>query len=241
MRLSLIIPAYNEEDRIGDTVRCAVEYLLIQPYSSEIIIVDDGSQDATAAVVRGIESVSNPRVALITLPKNRGKGFAVRTGMLEGAQGEYRVFYDADASTPIEELNKLWPMFDAGADIVIGSRALSESDIQIHQVWYRETMGRTFNCILRWLGLTRFKDTQCGFKGFTAHACDVVFKRQTVHRFSFDAELLFIAEKHGLRVKEIPVLWRNRPQSRVHPITDSTRMLIDLLLIRCKEWLGRYR
>jgi dolichyl-phosphate beta-glucosyltransferase len=241
MQLSLVIPAYNEQDRIADTLRHTIAYLGNQSYDAEIVVVDDGSRDATSEVVQGFLSEINPQVRLVRLPGNRGKGFAVRTGMFEHAAGAFRVFYDADASTPIEDLERLWPRFSAGADIVIGSRALPDSDVQVHQAWYRETMGRIFNGILRILALTRFKDTQCGFKGFSARACEIVFPRQTVERFSFDAELLVIAAAHGLRIDEVPVHWRNRPQSRVHPVHDSARMLLDLFVIRWKELRGRYK
>jgi len=239
VHLSLVIPAYNEEHRIGETMRHVLDYLKAQPYDAEVIVVDDGSIDATQRIVEAFRSAEVPAVSVVSLPENRGKGYAVYTGMSQ-ARGAYRVFYDADASTPIEELGRLWPRFEAGADVVIGSRELPDSDVQVRQRWYRQTMGRVFNVFLRLLGITRFKDTQCGFKGFSARACDVVFPRQTIHRFSFDAELLYIAQKHGLRVDEVPVCWRNSSRSRVHPLFDASRMLFDLLTIRAKDILGRY-
>ncbi|HPO12951.1 MAG TPA: glycosyltransferase family 2 protein [Candidatus Hydrogenedentes bacterium] len=241
MRLSLIIPAYNEERRLGDSLRKALAYLDAQPYDSEVIIVDDGSRDRTIDIVRQMESEPHrtPLKCLAYTP-NQGKGYAVRTGMTE-ASGEFRVYTDADASTPIEELEKFWPRFDDGADIVIGSRALPDSDVAVHQAWYRESMGRTFNLLLRMLRLTHFKDTQCGFKGFTRRACEIVFPRQHVLRFSFDAELLYIAQKHGLRIDEAPVRWLNNPESRVHPISDSTRMAFDMLIVRLRNSLGKYK
>jgi len=239
--LSLIIPAYNEEDRIGQTLTDATAYLDAQSYDAEIVVVDDGSTDATGAVVRPFsEREGATPVRYVRYEKNRGKGYAVRLAMQDHAKGRYRVYYDADASTPITELEKLWPFFERGADIVIGSRALPGSDIAVRQARYRELMGRTYNLILRLLRLTRFRDTQCGFKGFTAEACAVVFPRQTLHRFSFDAELLFIAWKHGLRIEEIPVRWINSPLSRVRVIKDSAKMFLDLITIRIKDWRGRY-
>ena len=168
MHLSVVIPAYNEEDRIIATMERVLAYLAEQPYDTEVIVVNDGSEDRTAEVVEGFRGGDHPGLRLVTLPRNRGKGYAVRLGMLDEASGSYRVFYDADGSAPIEELAKLWPHFEDGADIVIGSRALPDSDVQVHQAWYRETMGRIFNLMLRGVRLTHFKDTQCGFKGFTA-------------------------------------------------------------------------
>ncbi len=240
MYLSLIIPAYNEADRIGNTLEQVFAYLDRQSYEAEIIVVDDGSRDATSEVVRDLQQTATVPLLLETLPQNRGKGYAVRIGMLTKASGAVRFFYDADASTPIEEIDRCQPLFDAGADIVIGSRALPDSDIQIRQAWYREWMGRCFNGIERILRVTSLKDTQCGFKGFTAAAAACCFSRQTIDRFSFDAELLFIAEKHGLHIAELPVRWLNSPKSRVNPFTDATRMFLDLVAIRANDLAGRY-
>ncbi|GMU94381.1 MAG: hypothetical protein AMXMBFR4_34390 [Candidatus Hydrogenedentota bacterium] len=235
MRLSLVIPAFNEAARITATLKRVLEYLARQPYTSEVIVVDDGSADNTAEVAR----LAGPNIRVVSYRPNRGKGFAVRTGMMEG-QGEIRLFYDADGSTPIEEIEKLWPEFDAGADIVIGSRMLPQSDVQIHQRWTRESAGRFFNLVLRMLGITRLTDTQCGFKAFTSKACDIVFPRQTIERFSFDAELLYIAQRHNLRIAEIPVRWINDPDSRVHPVKDSIPILRDILHIWRYGRKGRY-
>jgi dolichyl-phosphate beta-glucosyltransferase len=232
---SLVIPAYNESDRISQTLDDVAAYFAAQDYASEVIVVDDGSDDGTAEVVAG----DFPAVRLIRYEPNRGKGCAVRLGMQE-ASGAYRVFYDADGSTPISEIEKLWPCFEAGADIVIGSRSLQESDVQVHQAWYRENMGRVFNRILRLAGLTQYPDTQCGFKGLSAAACDVVFPRQTIERFSFDAELLAIAARHGLRIDQVPVRWINCPGTRVSLGGDSARMLLDLFAIRSNLRSGRY-
>ncbi len=233
--LSLIIPAYNEAGHLRATLRTAREYFEKQTYSAEIIVVDDGSTDGTADVAQA--TLDDVRV--ISYQPNRGKGHAVKTGML-AATGDYRVFYDADASTPIDQLEKLWPQFEAGADIVIGSRSMPGSQVEIHQSWMRENMGRAFNRLLRMFNLTSFPDTQCGFKGFTAAACEVVFPRQTINGFAFDAELLFIAIKHGLRVEQVPVKWINCPDSSVHVATDAPRMLAELLTIRAKNARGLY-
>ncbi|MFP4499396.1 MAG: dolichyl-phosphate beta-glucosyltransferase [Candidatus Hydrogenedentota bacterium] len=235
----MVIPAYNEADRIVDTLHGAIGYLDAEPYDAEIIVVDDGSDDGTRAAVEGVGAAGRTPVRCVHYAANQGKGFAVREGMA-AATGDYRVFYDADGSTPIAELEKLWPRFEAGADVVIGSRSLPESDVAVRQAWYRECMGKVFNGVLRLLGLTRFRDTQCGFKGFTAAACAVIFPRQTIMHFSFDAELLYIAQLHGLRVDEVPLRWLNEPKSRVHPVRDAVRMFWDLLRVRWRALRGGY-
>ena len=240
-RLSIVIPAYNEASRIESTLVHVLRYLERQDYLSEIIIVDDGSRDATFGVVRNLRTPNRTPIRVHQFKVNQGKGAAVKFGMAELALGEYRVFYDADASTPIEEVDRIWAEFEAGADIVIGSRSLPESNVEVRQAWYREFMGRTYNRILKALNLTDFVDTQCGFKAFTASATACVFPRQTVERFSFDVELLFIAAKHGLNIRELPVRWINSRASRVSPVRDSARMFWDLILIHYRNWQGRYR
>ncbi len=236
MHLSIVIPAYNEEARIVDTLDQLTAYLERQDYDWEIIVVDDGSTDQTVKTVEN-QHARNTRV--LSYQPNRGKGHAVRTGM-DDATGEYRVFYDADASTPIDQVEKLWPMFDAGADIVIGSRSMRDSDVQVHQAWYRENMGRIYNVLLRLLGLTRFPDTQCGFKGFTQHACGVVFPRQTIEGFAFDAELLHIGRIHKLNIAQVPVTWINSPHTTLNATTDSAGMILETIRIRWNALLGRY-
>jgi len=233
---SFIIPTYNEANMIGDTLRQCLAYFRQQDYDWEIIVVDDGSSDDTAAIVER----DFPEVRLVSYQPNHGKGYAVRTGLQE-AQGDYRTFSDADLSTPVEEVEKMWSPFEAGADVVIGSLNMPGSDVQVHQAWYRETMGKTFNLILRSLGLTQFPDTQCGFKGFTAHACEVILPRQTIDGFGFDAEVLYIAAKHGLRIEQIPIRWLNCPRTSLHPVYASAQMLRDALAIRRKDARGLYK
>lgn len=236
IHVSFVIPAYNESKRIGATLRRMCEYFGRQSYTHEIVVVDDGSVDGTVDLVRS----EFPSVRVLSYQPNQGKGCAVKRGMLS-ARGKYRFYYDADGSTPIEELDKTWPLFDQGAEIVIGSRSLPDSDVQVRQNLMRQTMGRTFNKILKVVLRETVIDTQCGFKGFTAESTSAVFSRQTMNGFAFDAELLHIARKHGLRIAEIPVRWLNSPDSRVSMFSDSLRMLQDVVRIRLRDWTGAYK
>ncbi len=241
MYLSMIIPAYNEATRIGGTLEQFTAYLSGKDWSWEIIVVDDGSDDDTAGVVNAfIRKYAYP-VRLARLDRNTGKGGAVRYGMLREASGQFRFFSDADGSTPISCIDRFLPLLENGADIVIGSRAHPESQIEVHQQFYREFMGRTYNLMARSLGLTRFRDTQCGFKGFTRTAAELCFSRQRLDNFAFDCEVLYIAALHGLDVREVPVRWINSPKSRVRPVRDSVRMAAGLLRIRANGSLGYYR
>lgn len=235
-RLSLIIPAYNEERRIADTLDVCLRYFAQQPYSAEIIVVDDGSLDRTAEIVR----MGYPGVALLSYPDNRGKGFAVKTGVL-AASGEFRLFYDADGSTPISELEKVWPIMEQGADIVIGSRALPDSEIAVKQPWYRQNMGRIYNVLLRVLMLTQFPDTQCGFKVMNAASAKSVMPLLTRNGFGMDCEALAIAARQGFRVEQIPVRWLNSKDSRVRIVRDSFDMIREVLIVRRNLLTGRYR
>ncbi len=239
---SLIIPAYNEELQIIQTIKYVVGYLSSKFSSFEIIIVDDGSSDNTSGVVKKFTEENNLKeIFVITLPKNVGKGGAVKEAMLKHSCGKIRCYYDADASTPVEEIDKLLNAISSGYDIAIASRALPESVIEVPQPYYRQLMGKIYNLMLRIFRLTRFRDTQCGCKCFTEKAVGIVFPRQRLSRFSFDAEILFIAEKHGLKIAEIPTRWRNRQDSRVHLLRDPLRMFMDIFLIRLYSLLGYYK
>lgn len=227
--LSVVIPVYNEERRLGKTLARIGEYLSKQPYESEILVVDDGSADRTVAVA---ESAGlGGRLRVIRHEVNRGKGAAVRTGMAAG-RGRFALFSDADLSTPIEEIENFWPRFDAGCDVVIGSRGLPESRIEVHQNIIRETMGRTFNRLVRLLVVPGIHDTQCGFKMFSRRAVEAVFPRCELDGWAFDVEALALAQRLGLRVAEVPVRWVNSPDTRVRAFRASTQMFFDLLRLR---------
>jgi dolichyl-phosphate beta-glucosyltransferase len=226
--LSVVVPAYDEEERIGPSLAAIGSYLGSKPFSSEVIVVDDGSGDRTAevaAAARGIPS------RVIRLERNRGKGRAVREGVLAAA-GEVILFSDADLSTPITELDKFLPRLERGDDVVIGSRALADSVIEVRQSRPRETMGKAFNLLVRILVLRGFRDTQCGFKAFRRAAAMDLFSRLRTTGFAFDVEILMLARRLGCRVAEVPVVWRNSPSSRVRLVRSSWRMLRELLKIR---------
>lgn len=230
--LSVVIPAYNEEVRLATSLPVVLEYLKQQPYTWEIVVVDDGSADATGAVAQRVGKDFPVRV--LRNEPNRGKGYSIRRGLLE-AHGEYRLFSDADLSTPIEELGKFWPFVKDGYSVVIGSRALPDSQLKVRQKFYREFMGRVFNMLVRLLLVGGIHDTQCGFKLFTADAAQAIFPKQTLTGFSFDVEVLVLARKLGFRIKEAPVQWFNSPASKVSAWYDSARMFLDLLRLRLKR------
>lgn len=224
--LSIIIPAYNEEYRLPNTLQKILAYLVDFDYSYEIIVVDDGSKDKTSEVAKQFENVR-----VITLNPNQGKGAAVRAGML-AAKGDYRLFSDADLSTPIYEIPKVLEPLKDGYDICVGSRAIDSELIKLHQPFYREFMGKTFNKIVQFLVVKGIKDTQCGFKAFTAGAAENVFSKSLINGFSFDVEILYLAKLAGLKIKETPVEWYNDERSKVDPIKDSFKMLTEIFRIR---------
>lgn len=235
LSLSVIIPAYNEENRIGKTLKKIIGYLERKKYDYEIILVDDGSKDKTIGVVK---SLKNKKVRILKNKHNLGKGGSVKNGML-AAKKDYLLFSDADLSTPIEELEKFEKLKEKH-DILIGSRALKESDIKIKQPFYRILMGKVFNFIVNIVVIWGIKDTQCGFKLFRKEAAKKIFSKQTFNGFSFDVELLFIAKKYGYSIKEIPVMWINSTESKVNALKDSIMMFIDLLKIRVNNLRGKY-
>ncbi len=235
--LSIIIPAYNEERRLPRTLGRIHEYLGAHRLDAEVIVVDDGSRDATAKIVAAW-GAQLPCLRLVSNPGNRGKGHSVRHGMLE-ARGRVVLVTDADLSTPLEEADKLLAALGS-CDIAIGSRALDRSLIEVHQARWRELAGICFNLLMRLLTGLPFADTQCGFKAFLRERTQLVFEQQRVEGFGFDPEILFLAKRHGLRTAEIPVRWAHDPETKVHVFLDSLRMFRDLLAIRWNWLLGRY-
>jgi dolichyl-phosphate beta-glucosyltransferase len=232
--LSVVVPAYNEALRLPATLARVKEHLGRQGVPYEIVVVDDGSTDATSEIARA----GGERVRVLRHEPNRGKGHAVRRGML-AATGERRLLTDADLSTPIEELAKLQAALDGGYDVAIGSRAIAGARIEVHQPAYREAMGRLFNRLVQILLLPGLHDTQCGFKLFSARAAEASFAAATLDGFSFDVEALYLARLRGLRIAEVPVTWRNDAATRVG-LGGGAAAFADLVRIRLRAWRGAY-
>jgi dolichyl-phosphate beta-glucosyltransferase len=231
--ISIVIAAYNEEQRIGKSLLKIKDYLDAQNFAYEIIVVDDGSTDNTRQVAIGYKpKITNLKI--ISYPNNKGKGYALRQGVL-ASKGKSVLLSDADLSTPIEELSYVLPLISGREyDVVIGSRALKPETIIKKQPWWRQGMGKIFNKIVRLLVLEGFKDTQCGFKLFSGEAARNLFKKARIDRFAYDVEILALAKKKNYRVLEVPVRWLNSPASKVHPVFDSLQMLFDLVKIRLR-------
>ena len=236
--LSIVIPAYNEEKRIGRTLEKVMGYLKTKDYECEIIVVNDGSTDSTREMIRKFEGMDS-MLSVIENKIGKGKGYSVRRGMLE-ARGKFALFSDADLSTPIEEIEKLIYWLEKDYDIAIGSRDLPDSQVEIHQSFLREGMGKIFNKIMNLIVFTGFKDTQCGFKCFKRHVVNKVFSKQRINGFAFDVENILIAMQHGFRIKEVPVRWLNSPYSKVSVVRDPALMLYDLFRIKFNNFAKKY-
>jgi len=235
---SMILPAYNECSRIVPSLEKAIAFIREQGWSAEIIVVNDGSTDGTADVVREIMD-RTPELRLLENPGNRGKGYSVRNGMLH-ARGAILLFSDADFSSPVGESVKLVAAIERGAEVAFGSRWLLAETQTRRQSILRQIVGRAYNVLANLLLRLPYKDTQCGFKAFTRQAAEVVFTRQQIERWGFDAELLFIARKFGLKMTEVAVQWANDDRSKINPVSDGTRMFWELLRVRINDLLGRY-
>ncbi len=238
MKLSVIIPAYNEENRIPKTLREIDKYLKEQPYEYEILVVNDGSSDNTVNIVNELKrEIAN--LKLIDNKENHGKGYVVRQGMLT-ALGAYRLFTDADNSTSIDQIEKMWPWFEQGYDIVIGSRDVKGAKLDPPQPFIRRFIGDIFKLIRKIIcGLWDVQDTQCGFKCFTAKAADDIFSLTKIDGFSFDVEALLIGKHLGYKIKEVPVVWKNNLESKVR-LKSAAKMLTQLLQIRMNLLKGAY-
>jgi dolichyl-phosphate beta-glucosyltransferase len=236
--ISVVFPAYNEEGRLEPTLRSAARYFDARGTSAELIVVDDGSRDGTSLLTRRLaEEMANLR--LIRLAENRGKGHAVRSGVVN-SRGRKVLFADADGATPIEEIERLEAALDGGADVAIGSREAPAADVRVRTRAYRRLMGRSFHLLVRLVAVRGFHDTQCGFKLFRSSVAHELFSRMRMDGFSFDVELLLMAQHRGFRVAEVPVNWVHQPGSRVNLVADSLRMAYDLFVIRSAVLRGAY-
>lgn len=230
MNISVVIAAYNEEKRIGDSLVKIYDYLKKHNHDFEIIVIDDGSNDGTLNLLMEY-SKKIPNFIILKNKGNKGKGYSIKKGILK-SKGDIVLFTDADLSTPIEEIEKLVHCLKNGYQAAIGSRALPNSEIKVYSAWYRQLMGKVFNKIIRLILSLDYYDTQCGFKCFKRDAAQEIFKSLKISRFSFDVEILFVAKLLGFRIKEVPVCWYNSPESKVKLLKDSSRMFWDVLRIR---------
>ncbi|HEX7158462.1 MAG TPA: dolichyl-phosphate beta-glucosyltransferase, partial [Edaphobacter sp.] len=237
-QLSIVIPAYNESHRIEAALERVTSCIAIKGWDAEVLVVDDGSKDTTAAIVQHWMK-NHPRLHLIQNPGNRGKGYSVRNGLLQAA-GDIVMFTDADLSAPMEEAELLIAAIHDGADVAIGSRWLDRTRQSIRQPLYRRFFGRCFNAITRTVMGLPFKDTQCGFKAFRRPVAQVIFRLQTIERWGFDPEILFIARKLKYVIREVPVTWGHDERSRISYLKDGLKMLEDMARIRGNSLAGRY-
>jgi len=237
--LSLVIPAFNEDRRIGESLDRILSFFRGQSYTFEIIVVDDGSTDRTVEVVRGF-AASEPRLRVEAQPRNFGKGEAIRKGMLL-AGGKHLFFSDADLSVPIEAVPDFLSRLEAGYDVAVGSRRAAGAVIEVHQPIHRELMGKVFTRLSNLILGLRLKDFTCGFKAFRRDAARELFSRQRLGGWSFDSEILYLAKAKGYRIAEVPVVWRNDEATKVRLGRDVVRSFVDLWNIRLNHALGKYR
>lgn len=236
--ISIVIPAYNESQRIGQTLDRVLQCVEQRGWNAEVLVVDDGSTDDTAALVQDYMT-QHDCLFLVRNPGNRGKGYSVRNGLLQ-ATGEIVLFTDADLSAPIEEAEQLFSAIHNGADVAIGSRWLDRCRQTTHQPLYRRFFGRCFNGVTRAIMGLPFADTQCGFKAFRREAAQVIFRLQRIERWGFDPEILFIARRLRLRVKEVAVTWGHDERSKISYLRDGGKMLQEMARIRGNSLMGRY-
>ncbi len=235
---SIVIPAYNESERLYDSLEKIVAFLAEQKLSAEVLVVNDGSRDDTAEIIRQF-SERYSFIRLIENPGNRGKGYSVRNGMLQ-ANGDIVLFTDADLSAPITEAPKLFAEIAKGADVAFGSRWLVAKMQTERQSIMRQVAGRMYNILMRIVLGLKYKDTQCGFKAFNRRAVDTIFTRQRIERWGFDVELLFLARKFRLKLVEVPVAWAHDDRSKINPLLDGMKMFAEMLSIRWNSITGKY-
>lgn len=236
--VSVVFPAFNEEGRLEPTLREAAHYFKASDRSAEFIVVDDGSRDRTSALVRRLAQELDG-LRLIRLADNRGKGYAVRTGVLN-AYGRSVLFADSDGAAPMGEFSRLEAVLDSGVDVAIGSRVLQSNAVRVSAKGYRRVIGRAFRALVRISTATDIQDTQCGFKLFKARAAQDLFSRMRIDGFAFDVEVLLMARRCGYSVAEVPINWTHQPGSRVNLVLDSMRMMRDLMVIRSHALRGHY-
>lgn len=238
LKYSIIIPAYNESQRIGPSLEKVFAHIAAEKWDAEVLVVNDGSRDDTPAIVRS-SMARHPNLRLLENPGNKGKGYSVRHGMVEGT-GDVLLLTDADLSSPIYEAGKLFGAIAAGSDIAIGSRWRDPSTQTVRQPWYRQLGGRALNLAIRMLLGLQIRDTQCGFKAFTRQAAKSIFPPQKTERWGFDPEILYLAKRLGFTIAEVPVEWAHDDRSKISPVRDAIGIVRDIVRVRLRALAGGY-